>query len=86
MRVTRKMIEPFPNYTTHVMRCLGMEPDPWQAQVLEGLLEVPEGFRFSDLERWRRGPDDPTGKSLRLALRRVAEIDREPRLRRARVL
>src|SRR6266852_4655575 len=36
MRVTRKMIEPFPNYTTHVMRCLGMEPDPWQAQVLEG--------------------------------------------------
>jgi len=49
-------------------------PTVRQARVLEGLLEVPEGFRFSDLERWRRGPDDPTGKSLRLALRRVAEI------------
>ncbi len=27
-----------------------------QTRVLEGLLEVPEGSRFSDLERWRRGP------------------------------
>ena len=36
MGLTRKMLEPFPNYTTHVMRSLGMEPDPWQAQVLEG--------------------------------------------------
>ena len=49
-------------------------PTVRQARVLEGLLEVAEGSRFSDLERWRRGPDDPTGKSLRLALRRVAEI------------
>ncbi len=45
-----------------------------QARVLDGLLDVGEGFRFSDLERWRKGPADPTGKSLRLALRRVAEI------------
>jgi Domain of unknown function (DUF4158) len=45
-----------------------------QAQVLEGLLEVPEGSRFSDLERSRKGPADLTGKSLRFALRRVAEI------------
>ena len=43
-------------------------PTVRQARVLEGLLEVAEGSRFSDLERWRRGPDDPTGKSLRLAL------------------
>jgi TnpA family transposase len=45
-----------------------------QARVLEGLLEVPEGSRVSDLERWRKGPGDPTGKSLRLALQRVAQI------------
>ena len=49
-------------------------PTMEQARVLEGLLEVPEGSRFSDLERWRKGPADPTGKGLRLALRRVAEI------------
>jgi hypothetical protein len=42
--------------------------------VLDELLDVGEGTRFSDLERWRKGPADPTGKSLRLALRRVAEI------------
>jgi hypothetical protein len=42
--------------------------------VLEGLLEIPAGSRFSDLERWRKGPADPTAKRLRLALRRVAEI------------
>jgi hypothetical protein len=36
MRPTRKQLEPFPGYTTNVMRSLGMEPDPWQAQVLQG--------------------------------------------------
>jgi len=45
-----------------------------QAQLLERLLEVGEGSRFSDLVRWRKGPGEPSGKSLRLALRRVAEI------------
>ena len=42
--------------------------------MLEGRLEVAQGSQFSDLERWRKGPGDPTGKSLRLALRRAAEI------------
>jgi hypothetical protein len=49
-------------------------PTVEQARVLEGLLEVATGSRFSDLERWRKGPGDPTGKSLRLSLGRVAEI------------
>jgi hypothetical protein len=30
---------------------------------LDGLLEVPQGARMSGLERLRRGPADPTGKS-----------------------
>jgi hypothetical protein len=38
-------------------------------------LEVPEGSRVSDLERVRKGPADPTGRNLKLALRRVAEIE-----------
>jgi hypothetical protein len=45
-----------------------------QRSMLEGLLEVPEGARVSTLERWRKGPADPSGKNLRLALERVAEI------------
>lgn len=53
---------------------LAAVPTVEQARVLEGLLDIGEGSRFSDLERWRKGPADPTGKSLRLALRRVAEI------------
>lgn len=53
---------------------LASAPTVEQTRVLEGLLEVSEESRFSDLERWRKGPADPTGKSLRLALRRVAEI------------
>ena len=53
---------------------LASVPTVEQTRVLEGLLEVSEESRFSDLERWRKGPADPTGKSLRLALRRVAEI------------
>jgi len=53
---------------------LAAVPTAGQASMLEGLLEVSEGQRVSDLERWRKGPADPTGKSLRLSLRRVAEI------------
>ncbi len=53
---------------------LAAVPTIEQARVLEGLLEVAPGSRFSDLERWRKGPGDPTGKSLRLSLGRVAEI------------
>jgi hypothetical protein len=53
---------------------LAAAPTVEQARDLEGLLDVAEGSRFSDLERWRKGPADPTGKSLRLSLRRVAEI------------
>jgi TnpA family transposase len=49
-------------------------PTAGQARVLDRLLDVAAGSRFSDLERWRKGPGDPSGKSLRLALRRVAEI------------
>ncbi len=49
-------------------------PTLHQARVLDGLLDVADVSRFSDLERWRKGPADPTGKSLRLSLRRVAEI------------
>ena len=41
---------------------------------LDGLLDVAEGARISDLERARKGPADPTGKSLRLALDRVRDI------------
>jgi hypothetical protein len=52
---------------------LAAAPTVEQARLLEGLLEVCEA-RFSDLERWRKGPADPTGESLRLSLRRVAEI------------
>lgn len=45
-----------------------------QRLVLEGLLEVGEGVRFSDLERWRKGPAEPSGKNLERALVRVSEI------------
>ena len=37
-----------------------------------GLLEVSEESRFSDLERWRKGPPKPTGKSLRAVAARVS--------------
>jgi hypothetical protein len=45
-----------------------------QRAMLERLLDVPEGARFSDLERWRKGPAQPSGKNLATALTRVAEI------------
>jgi hypothetical protein len=37
-------------------------------------LKVPDGRRFSDLERWRRGPAKPSGRNLERAIARVAEI------------
>ncbi|MBJ7611391.1 MAG: DUF4158 domain-containing protein [Candidatus Dormibacteraeota bacterium] len=45
-----------------------------QRAVPERLLEVPDGARFSDLERWRNGPAQPSGRNLEKALSRVAEI------------
>jgi hypothetical protein len=45
-----------------------------QCRLLERLLNVPDGGRFSDLERWRRGPAKPSGRNLEKAIARVAEI------------
>ncbi len=45
-----------------------------QCRLLERLLAVPDGGRFSDLERWRRGPAKPSGRNLEKAIARVAEI------------
>ncbi|MED7930465.1 DUF4158 domain-containing protein [Nonomuraea sp. LP-02] len=41
---------------------------------LEMLLEMPEGRRSSDLERWRKGPAAPSGRNLEKALELAAEI------------
>ncbi len=41
---------------------------------LDALLDVAEGARTSELERARRGPADPTGTNLKLALHRVRDI------------
>ncbi len=53
---------------------LGGVPSGAQELVLESVLEVAGVSRVSDLERLRKGPADPTGKNLKLALRRVAEL------------
>jgi Domain of unknown function (DUF4158) len=45
-----------------------------QCRLLERLLKVPDGARFSDLERWRKGPAKPSGRNLEKAITRVAEI------------
>ena len=45
-----------------------------QREMLERLLEVPDGARLSDLERWRKGPAEPSGRNLVRALTRVSEI------------
>lgn len=47
---------------------------PRQQAILELLLEVPEGSRVTDLERWRTGPAVPSGRNLEKALQRAAEI------------
>jgi Domain of unknown function (DUF4158) len=45
-----------------------------QAQVLLGLVEVPEGRRVSALEMLRRGPVDRTAKALVGALTQIAQV------------
>jgi hypothetical protein len=47
---------------------------PKQRETLERLLDVVDGARFSDLERWRKGPAEPSGRNLERALPRVSEI------------
>ena len=49
-------------------------PGPYLAARLEGLVAVPDGARYSELELWRRGPSKPTGRSLERGLTRVAEV------------
>ncbi|WP_018215435.1 hypothetical protein [Salinispora vitiensis] len=38
------------------------------------MLRVPEGQRRSQLDLWRRGPTNPTGRGLVKSLDRLAEI------------
>jgi hypothetical protein len=47
---------------------------PVQRRLLAAVLEVPDGARFCDLERWRRGPTKTSGPAMVRALDRVAEI------------
>jgi TnpA family transposase len=47
---------------------------PRQRAILARLLEVPEGARSSDLERWRKGPSVPSGRNMEKALERASEI------------
>jgi hypothetical protein len=49
-------------------------PGPHQRVGLEQLVVVPDGARYSDLERWRKGPSKPSGRNLERALNRAAEI------------
>ena len=50
-------------------------PTPPQAEQLVGLLSVPKGATFSDLERLRRGPTTASAKSMLAALGRCKEIN-----------
>ena len=52
-----------------------------QREVLERLLEVPEGARLSDLERWRKGPAKPSGRSLERAMHHLKSALRQPERR-----
>jgi len=45
-----------------------------QADELREILKVPEGKHRSQLELWRRGPKNPTGRGMVRSLERVAEI------------
>jgi hypothetical protein len=49
-------------------------PGPHLAAVLEGLVVVPDGGRYSELELWRRIPSKPTGRGLERSLNRVSEV------------
>jgi hypothetical protein len=48
--------------------------DPGISATLVSLLDVPEGVRFSELERLRRRPTRSTGTAMARALERVEEI------------
>ena len=45
-----------------------------QAADLEQILRVPQGQRRSQLDLWRRGPKNPTGRGLVMSLDRVSQI------------
>jgi hypothetical protein len=61
--------------TRQLLEELAALPDPVQRRALDRLLEVPQGSRLSDLERWRKGPAPRgSGPSLVKSLDRVAEI------------
>jgi hypothetical protein len=45
-----------------------------QVTDLEKILQVPEGQRRSQLDLWRRGPTNPTGRGLVRSLDRVSQI------------
>ena len=60
--------------TQRLFDTLSQRPTAKQREMLERLLDVPDGARFSDLERWRKGPAEPSGRNLERALTRVSEI------------
>ena len=60
--------------TDELYRTLAALPAPHQAASLERLVVVPDRTRYSDLERWRRGPSKPSGRNLERALNRAGEI------------
>ena len=49
-------------------------PGPHQVISPENLVVMPEGARYADLERWRKGSAKPSGRNLERALNRAAEI------------
>jgi hypothetical protein len=57
-----------------VWETLAVVPSASEAEALDALLDVAEGSRTSELDRSRKGPADPTGKNLGLALARAADI------------
>ena len=60
--------------TEELYAVLASLPGPHQVMSLENLVVVPDGARYSDLERWRKGPSKPSGRNLERALNRAAEI------------
>ncbi len=60
--------------TEELYATLASLPGPHQVMSLENLVVVPDGARYSDLERWRKGPSKPSGRNLERALNRAAEI------------
>ncbi|MFJ6561237.1 hypothetical protein ACIQMV_15440 [Streptomyces sp. NPDC091412] len=51
-----------------------MRLTPGQRAVLDDLLAVPAGQRFSELDRLRRGPVRVSGPQMKAALERAEEI------------